>query len=268
MRKSYIAMIAGLVWSALPAAAFGQTVMPLNTGFNHATGSVYAVGARDDYWINIASSLPTTPGQDRSWTIASVSPWQPALPISGSIPATQWISARNTISSNVDPVTQKGYTIFRKCFCMMSFSQARLSFNVRADDNIQVWLNTNLNTLLGPVQGGYSNPTPLAAGTTDQSKFRVGVNCLYALVEDVGGYMGFDLRGTVSAFGLMPMPASGTDVSFKPCDCNFSQAPGSAQPSSAAATHGSEHFDDRQVVEAIVKIAEARKATRGAPAKK
>lgn len=270
MKKVYLIAIAGFSWFNLAGLAIGQTVVPLNTGFKHTgglTGSLYALGARDDFWINIASSLPTSPPADRTWTIQSQLPWQPALPAAGGIPGTNWISARSTIGGNVDPVTKTGYTIFRKCFCMMSFSQAKLSFNVRADDNISIWLNTTLNTLVAPVQGAFSNATPLQGGTTDQTKFRIGVNCLYALVEDLGGYMGFDLRGTISAYGLMPMPALGTEVSFKPCDCNFSPTHAGAQPSAAAERAGAE-FDDRQVVQAIVKIAEARRTARGGSGKK
>jgi hypothetical protein len=260
MRKIHLIAATGFVWFGLADQAVATTVVPLNTGFNHATGSVYPIGARDDYWINIASSLPTNPAADRTWTIPVSGSWQPSLP------GSTWISARNTISSNVDPVTKMGYTIFRKCFCMMSFSQAQMSFRTRADDNITIWLNTTLSTLVAPIQGAFGSPTPRQGGTTDQSKFKVGVNCLYALVEDVGGYMGFDLAGNVSAFGLMPMPASGTDVSFKPCGCDFVSHPG-GQPGAPAQRAASE-FNDREVVDAIIKIAEARRAAGASPARK
>lgn len=249
--------------------ANAATVVPLNTGYNHSLPGVYAPSAPDNYWINIAASLPTPAGP--AFTVQWVGPWQPDLPnftYTGPVvpvPATKWINARNTINSNVDPVTKKGYTLYRKCFCLMSFTQAKLLFDIRADDNVAVWLNNAGNMLLPFQQGNYAG-APLQAGTTDQSKFQIGINCLYVHVEDFGGYTGFDLRGYVRAYGLMPMPAAGTAVSFAPCGCNF--APPSPSPTGGAAqlrTGG--EFDDRQVVADILKIAEARRAKAKPPAK-
>jgi hypothetical protein len=267
MRKIQLLTATVLVSLSFSTWANSQTVLPLNTGFNHSTGSVYPPATQDNYWINLATSLPTTPPTGPSWTIQAVSPWQPALPPMTGIPGTSWISAWNTIGGKVDPVTKRGYSIFRKCFCLMSFTQAKMAFDVRADDNITVWLNTTLNTILPASPGGFSNPTPLHAGTTDQGKFHVGVNCLYVLLEDLGGYMGFDLRGTMSAFGLMPMPASGTEVSFKPCDCNFSP-PGAGGGAAGEMRRGATDFDDRQVIQEIVKIAETGRAAKGRPSTK
>jgi hypothetical protein len=241
--------------------AIGQTVVPLNTGFNHLANSPYATGAQDNYWINLASSLPTTIPTGPAYAVQWTAPWQPDLPAAGPIPATRWINARNTTAGKVDPVSGQGYSLYRKCFCLMSFTQAKLAFDVRADDNVSVWLNTILSTILPPSPGGYSNAVPLHAGTTDQTKFKIGVNCLYVLVEDLGGYTGFDLRGYISAYGLMPMPAFGTQASFEPCGCNF-PAKGGGKPDTNA------EIDDKQVVQAILKIAEARRAARAKPAAK
>jgi hypothetical protein len=245
----------------LSSWANGQTVVPLNTGYNHSNSSVYTVGQQDNYWINLASSLPTPAGP--AYVVQWVPPWQPDLPAfiypgPVPVPATKWINARNTINSNVDPVTKTGYSLYRKCFCLMSFTQAKLVADIRGDDNLTVWLNTVLSTLLPAQQGHYSGPV-LQFSTTDQSKFHMGVNCLYVLVEDGGGYTGFDLRGYVSAYGLMPMPAAGTAASFEPCGCNF--APPHPTPTGGAATlrTGGE-FDDQKVVADILKIAEARRA--------
>jgi hypothetical protein len=246
------------VFLNLTGWALGQTVVPLNTGFNHSTGLVYPVGGADNYWINLATSPPTAPPAGPAWAIQWQTPWLPALPVSGSIPGTSWISAWNTIGGQVDPVTGIGLSIFRKCFCLMSFTQAKLAFDVRADDNITVWLNTTLNTILPASQGHY-NAAPLQAGTTDQSKFHIGVNCLYVLLENTGGYMGFDLRGTVSAYGLMPMPAFGTQATFEPCGCDSKGGPKSDVKA---------EIDDGKVVQEILKIAEARRAAKGKPGAK
>jgi hypothetical protein len=247
--------------------AIGQTVVPLNTGFNHLSNSPYATGAQDNYWINLASSLPTIPPTGPAYAVQSIAPWQPDLPASGPIPATRWINARNGIAGKVDPVTGMGYSLYRKCFCLMSFTQAKLAFDLRADDNVTVWLNTMLSAILPASIGGYANPVPLHGGTTDQTKFKIGINCLYVLVEDVGGYTGFDLRGYISAYGLMPMPASGTETSFAPCGCDFKSPPHTSPTGAAQLREGGE-FDDRQVVADIVKFAETRRAARAKPAAK
>jgi hypothetical protein len=193
------------------------------------------------------------------------------------VPGTTWSSAWNSTPSHLAPVTNVGYTIFRKCFCLMSFSQARLAFDVRGDDNLTIWLNTTLNTLVPATSGRWNLPSPISFATTDQSKFRIGVNCLYVLLEDTGGNMGFNLRGSVSAYGLMPMPASGTGASFAPCGCDFT-APGPGPVSGSASSAGSAQlrartagdgeFDDRQIVAEIQKIAETRRAVKGTPGKK
>jgi len=138
---------------------------------------------------------------------------------------------------------------------------------MRGDDNITVWLNTTLNNLL-PATSGRWNLSPISYTTSDQSKFRIGVNCLYVLLEDTGGNMGFDLQGTVSAFGLMPLPASGTATSFAPCGCDFpaTPAPQTGGPK-AARTAAAADMDEQKVIQDIIKIAEDR-AKKRPPAKK
>jgi hypothetical protein len=255
MQKARLIAVAGFVWFGLPELAIGQTVVPLNTGFHHGPNSVYSLGVQDDFWINIASSLPTTPAPDRAWTVPNVGPWLPALP------GSTWISRGSPPTSHVDTTTGTGYSIFRKCFCMMSFSQAKISFQGRGDNATRIWLNTVANQLAASASN-YNGPT-FQGSTNDQSKFKIGVNCLYVLVEDDGGSIGFDLTGTISAFGLMPMPASGTAASFKPCDCNF--APGPAGQPGTPSGRAAAEFDDSAVVRDIVKIAQSRAATKGTP---
>lgn len=261
-----VASLAMLTGWANPAS--GQPSIPLNTGYDHATNSVYAVGTNDNYWINLATSTPTTPPTDVTWNIAPGSPWLAPMPGGGGIPGTNWISAWNSAASHLDPVTRVGYTIFRKCFCLMPFSQARIAFDVRGDDNITIWLNTTLNNLL-PATSGRWNLQAIQVATADQSKFRVGVNCLYVLLEDTGGHMGLNLRGTVRAYGLMPMPAAGTATSFAPCGCDTTgYLPAGPAPASKSLAARAPEPDDQQVLQAIVKIAEARVAKLKPAAKK
>ena len=246
-------MISITTMIALFAFTTVVNALPLNTGYNYWSSAVYTPIpppfpspsiTKDNYWINIASYPTTAPAIGSSFRIDPVGPWLPALGLSS------WISARNTHASVLGP-DQRAYTIFRKCFCLQpGWSQAQISFRVRADNTIQIWLNSQLNTLLPPSWGNYNGP-PLTGGTNNQSFFHTGPNCVYAIVEDFGGSMGFDLEGSVTANGLLPAIAQGIDVSFSPCSCPT--GPGGNQTSATVMA------EERRVVEEFVKLAEARR---------
>jgi hypothetical protein len=231
--------------------ALGQTIVPLNTGYNHAIFAPYpsvttfTSTINDNYWINIASYPPTNPPVASSWVLQQQAPWLPAFP------STNWISARHTIASPPGTsVDNPAYTIFKKCFCLLpNFKNASLSFQVRADDTIQVWFNTQLNKALLPSLGNY-NAAPLQSLPSNPAWFHVGRNCIYVLLEDFGGFMGFDLTGTIQATGLSPLPAFGADQSFD-CPCRAA-ASGAAASKSAA-------DGDQAVVREILRIAEERR---------
>lgn len=229
---------------------------PLNTGFDHATGAPYPTvptltsGIPDDYWINIASYPPVVPTPASSWVLQHPGPvWKQSLP------GTHWISALTTAGSpgtTGDPA----YTLFRKCFCMLpQYTQPRIQFVVRADDTIQVWFNTQLNVLLPPSWGNF-NQVALASVPSKPSWFRPGPNCLYVLVEDYGGLMGFDMKGEIQAFGLVPGAAAGASQQF-PCPC----ATGRAKASSLASST-EQGFNDDEVVGELKKMAERRRLER------
>ncbi len=154
--------------------------------------------------------MPTGP----SYVIQPSPAWVP--PMTGS----HWIGARSTyLSPSAASTAYPAYTIFRKCFCLSEgYKNARLTFDVRADDTVQVWLNTQLNQILAPSQGQFWPGSPPVHRDTDKG-FRVGVNCLYVLVEDFGGGMGFDMSGDIYADGLLPAPAKGVEQTFGQCTC-------------------------------------------------
>ncbi|HEX8560004.1 MAG TPA: hypothetical protein VF668_18045 [Pyrinomonadaceae bacterium] len=222
--KSLAALLALLAAAAAPGRA--ATTLPLNTGYDHSIYAPYPspgppVGTpspsatQDMYWINIATYPTTGPAVGPAYVI------QPSLPWAGvTMPNAHWVGARNTFSS-VAPTSfaTPGYTIFRKCFCLSEgYKNARLNFQVRADDSLQVWLNTQLNQLLAPSPGNFQSYLPARSGGTDKG-FRAGRNCLYVLVEDTGGAVGFIMSGDVSADGLLPAPARGVEQTFGQCSC-------------------------------------------------
>lgn len=262
MRHLKFVMAAFFLTVTSPAVA--STTLPLNTGYNYGTFSVYAgpsgsvSNVQDNYWIKIASYEPplTSTTVAPAWVLnIPPAPWAPALPNS------RWIGPRNVVSSapgvsGINP----GYSIFRKCFCLMAgYKNPDLRFQMRGDDNIQVWLNSTTNTLVGPVIGNWGGGPVRSGATQDPAKFRTGRNCIYVLVEDFGGHVGFNLAGAMSAVGLMPTAGAGTGVSFEPCACKQAAGPvGSA----ARMTPGVQDDSDEAVVRELVKFAEARRRAR------
>ncbi|HEX8626006.1 MAG TPA: hypothetical protein VF782_13150 [Allosphingosinicella sp.] len=240
MRKS--TCLVALILLGASGDAFGQTMVPLNTGYNHSNFTVYpAPGSAtvlDNYWVKVAANYP--PINVPAFVINTHPAWQ--APLSGGGFPSQWIGS-TTPDGKSPPIAQRPYAIYRKCFCLMpGYQKAELSFQMRGDDFIQVWLNTVTSTIVTAQNGSFSGP-PIS-GTAQPSQFRRGVNCLYVLVEDPGGIVsGFNLAGTVSAFGLMPMAAAGRGISFAPCQCEGDRRTA---------------LEDRATIQAIVKIAEDR----------
>ena len=251
-RKLVSAILGVLLFSTFAAA---QTTVPLNTGYNHAFFTPYTPvttpisTTTDQYWINIASYPNTTSAVAPAFVLQTPSVWLLALPSSS------WISARNEANS-VSGVNSNnpGYTIFRKCFCLLpNYTAPQISFTARADDTLQMWINTQTNVLLSPQFGSFSG-SALSSLPSNPSWFHAGLNCIYALVEDqYGGQMGFDLAGTVQANGLAPQAVAGTGPLT--CSCN-----GTTQTPSDSIVVAER--DDRAVVAALVQIAETRRAGR------
>lgn len=210
MRKSHGLLALALLGAS--SAAMSQTTLPLDTGFNNSNFTIYNGNPPDNYWIKVAASTGSTPVP--GFVIPAHPAWQ-TLPSSiGGL--SRWVGPTATGGS---PSGQTTYALFRKCFCLMpGYKQAQMNFKIRGDDIIGVWLNSVSNNIL-PVQGG-SFSGPAINGPAPAPQFRTGRNCVYVLVVDTGSVVtGFNLAGTVSAYGLMPMASAGIGASFKPCAC-------------------------------------------------
>jgi hypothetical protein len=253
------AVLALLVFHIL---TFAQTV-PLNTGYNHLVpvlSPLPPVGVSsipDNYWINIASSFPPATPTTTFVLNPGSTPWLP-------LPNANWISARNTVgsasgTSNINP----SYTIFKKCYCLLpGYQNVAVRFLARADNNITVWFNDTLHPLLPASSGHWSSGAPLMSLPTNPSYFHTGRNCIYVLLEDDGGLMGFTMDGNITAtWGLLPRPAMGTGQTFEPCTCNTGPT-GVASGNPRALARKEDGGDEQAVVNAIVTIAEARRRER------
>jgi hypothetical protein len=242
-RSKFIALVIAALMLTATAVFAGS--MPLNTGYDYSNYNAYpvALGIQDNYWINIASYPLTTSAVAPAFVVPATN-W--ALAYANST----WINNRNVSTSvtGVDP-SNPGYTLYRKCFCLNSgYSNPVISFTARADDNLQIWLNSLVNTLLPP-QFGQFNAGGVSFSTSNPGLFHAGKNCIYALVEDTyGGQTGFNLVGTVSANGLAPLPAVGVDQTFS-CGCNVNPT---VNPEENA-------IPDEAVVAALIQYAEERR---------
>ena len=224
MRKELSTFAASFI--LVPGTAFGGTLV-LNTGYNYTAttpGTMLNYGAPDPTWIKIASYEPPA-------GVVPVAPARVVWPGTWAVlPNAQWLAPRNssasTIGVNATSPSCPAYSIFRKCFCLLDRANAQMTIDVRADDNVQVWLNTMLYTVIGPVAGNLNISQPphhySSSNVPAHSEyFRVGRNCIYVLLEDnvAWGALGFTLAGTVSAPGLMPNPATGNNGNFGRCGC-------------------------------------------------
>lgn len=257
----YLLLGAAAVLSISGAAA-AQTTLPLNTGYNYGTFSLYPqpTGSgnspyQDNYWIKIASYEPPAPSVPvaPAWVLnqSLVSLWL-------TLPNSRWLGPQPTpAGSSGTSATNPAYSIYRKCFCLMSgYQNPTLSFQLRADNDSQAWLNGITNVLIPPSASSY-NGSALTSRPTNASMFHAGPNCIYVLVQNNGGPTGFNLAGSVSALGLMPVAAAGVNNSFAPCQC------GGATPAAPGGTPASARMadanDDSDTVRAIVAYAEAQR---------
>lgn len=235
----------------IPVAAKATTTTPLNTGFNHGIFAPYAPfsgpgNVADNYWINIASYPTTNPPIGSSWVLPQGG-W--AAPF----PNTHWISAWKT-SAGPSGLTPQypAYTIFRKCFCLSpNFKNATLSFRMRADDHFQVWFNSILNVAIPPTPSNHWPGAQIASSLPSAPQwFKAGRNCIFVLLEETGGHMGFDLLGSIQADGLSEQPAFGSSQTFGcPCGDSIQGIQGMAEA-------------DQRIISDIAHIAEERLASR------
>lgn len=147
------------VFALLVFNSFAIGQLQLGTGFDN-TLTVQAPypnpplalsNQQDNYWINIATFPTTTPAVGPTWVLRSPQTgWFSVL-----LPSSRWISAWPTAASpSVTSASNPGYTIFRKCFCLLpGYQNPNLNFRVRADNQINAYLNTTLNQVLTPAPG-------------------------------------------------------------------------------------------------------------------
>ncbi|MGC2237580.1 MAG: hypothetical protein WA584_15565 [Pyrinomonadaceae bacterium] len=261
--KNKLTLIAAVFILLLFSNLANATVtVPLNTGYDHWLNAAYPITTaatpqqflQDDYWMHLSNPVANT--WSASYAITRHFGWW--TPMISPVFRSNWINSRTTWASAMPTSpTNPGYTIYRKCFCLQNgYIEPRISFNIRADDGVTVWLNTILNTVLAPSPSNYTYTAATSSG------FRVGSNCLYVLVEDTGGATGFDLNGTVSAYaGLLSTPSKGPNQSYAPCSCGGG-VNGQGISTENETKTSTLTTDDTEIIKGIVKYAEQRRVER------
>jgi hypothetical protein len=183
----------GFVASTI-ASAQGPEINPckidslvLNTGWNHATGSVETEGDNSSFWEIIAESYPGL--LPRPATVVSVYPgW-------GSMPSSAWISGSVWRSLGV-----AGNLDFQACFCLNENpGTVRFSADILTDNTSQVFVNGNATPIV-TLTSLKSFTSPAKHVDVDiTSMVHPGRNCIVVRVNNVSGPMGLNLHGAVSA---------------------------------------------------------------------
>lgn len=183
------------------AQAFGAaqtpcnaTTLPINTGYNHTTGTTHAIGQADSNWQIVAPDPGGGVTPRPAGVITKHPAWKDALPNS------QWITSYPTATSNLNADYWLEFT-----FCLQpGFTNAKLDLMLRADDEAHLYLNgTGTNNFIGSSLGSFGLATPTQITWNTQPSFVVGKNTLYVKLRNTGAVaMGLNLAGTITANGL------------------------------------------------------------------
>jgi hypothetical protein len=244
-------IVAILILITVTNSVLATQTVKLNTGYNHSliVDAPYTPTTQDNYWIKVWSTSGSFPAPSWAVPIGTAPWWTPVLSDSN------WINVQNNNGSTYPTsVSSPSYHLYRKCFCLhQGFNNASMKFDFRADDGVAVWFNSSW--LFGFSAGNWAASTPYTIPSVT-SGFKVGRNCVYVLIGDVGTYTGFNLAGNVTANGLLPTPAFGTAGTFQPCGC------GGGGPLAGGQTMKTvDNEDDTKVIEEIVKSVKSNQKT-------
>lgn len=166
----------------------------INTGFNHATNTVYPFGAQDQYWKivwdNHGGPIRSSFIMDKSSDYYA-SGWQNPLPNS------QWIGLATNPGGEANTWSQWQYKL-EIMFCLKEVTNAKIEFDYRVDNTGSVLLNN------APITGSSVtdnfNQTP--KHVVINSGFVVGVNRLTISVLNSARVTGLNVKGKITGVGL------------------------------------------------------------------
>jgi len=179
-----------------PATACTSSAVVLNTGYNHATGSIYASGQTDSYWILTGAPNGTVNIPSPAYAIGCLhGAW------SENMTGTSWISPYidNTILEDNLASELPAYRLER-CFCSCAgLNAVNIDLSMLVDNTAKVYFD---NQLIGAQENttisSFTIPFPITAGPLPVSP---GKHCLQVDLRNIHdqSYMGLDIQGLVTA---------------------------------------------------------------------
>lgn len=168
----------------------------LTTGYDEDAASTIASGSQDDDWTTtVDPSGGVVP--DATGVITAHPAWL-------TFPGSKWIAA--------DKYGPNGEYVYETCWCMdHDYQQPVLGFEIRADDQADVYLNGNL--IVSTVDGTFNDSIVPTYQFSNPALFQAGENCLEVHVENKYGVVtGLNLQGTMSAVSGECCECSETDI--------------------------------------------------------
>ncbi|MEO0725836.1 MAG: SdrD B-like domain-containing protein [Bacteroidota bacterium] len=202
--------------------------LSLNTGVDHAIGTLYGVPpnqdddalVRDPYWQTVQSPDPDI-NLGNPWVIPHVAVhWHNGPPL-----VARWLSPLRNTNYIIDNPYPDPPFIFERCFCTCESGPIELDFLVYGDDAIarvefggNVLFDSPMNN--GPNFGGPDE----AIQIRETVEVEAGQNCLRVHLRNTGGdRMGFKVEGTATGARLVDNPCCnprGSIAGFKFDDQN------------------------------------------------
>ncbi|MBS1911319.1 MAG: T9SS type A sorting domain-containing protein [Bacteroidetes bacterium] len=178
-------------------------VLLLNTGYNHLTGSVYAIGGTDGFWTVVND--PTGGIVPRQANVIPAAPIWPAPQAN-----TQWISH---LAAPNDP--NLASVTYEKCFCVCDSTTLTFNLSLLSDDSATVFVD---NIFIGNTpQVGFPTPTIINANVV----VAPGFHCIEVKVANLFlQHSGFDLQGTVQGAGLLKYTCCNSVPTPHPSPCD------------------------------------------------
>lgn len=163
--------------------------LTVNTGFNHATGTTYAIGAQDDFWrVNSDASGGVVPRSP--YALATTSPWTAAQTNS------RWIGTNPTAATPLE-----GIYSYQLCFCVCEASTISINLSIKCDNSAMVFLD-------GVLIGSVPNPGHLVAHPVvlNNKSVKAGTHCIEIKVNNSdGGKSGLNVAGSITGTKVLKL---------------------------------------------------------------
>lgn len=195
MKKTFLtlmlALFASVHWcaaqNACQTSACSRDTLLIRSGYNHATGSLYSIGAGDAYFLLTLApgtvSVPAAP-----YVISPHSAWY-------TLPGTRWISAHSNTNYNVNNPSPQNPYVFETKFCTCQDDSTFISLQIGCDDIVEVFLD---GTSIGNYTAGWYFQAANTININLATYLTAGTHTLEFKLRNTGGVaMGINVKGSV-----------------------------------------------------------------------